>query len=781
MVGIVGLVAAVAAAAAPPPWQRTEVRDDCTDFDLFRQPFFGETHVHTRLSFDAATGDVRSGPREAYEFAQGAPIDLPPYDAGGTALRSAQLRSPLDFAVVTDHSEFFGEVEICLDPGLDPAAYASSECVLYRAAIPTLDQESSPALILWGSSYLTGPSPTRFGFCGPGGSSCLAASSGVWQDVQDAAEEHYDRTAACGFTTFVGYEWTGNPGVQNLHRNVIYRNDVVSPLPTTYLEAQTPEELWTALEADCLDAGNGCDLLAIPHNSNLSNGLMFLPQNSDGTPFTADGAARRAAREPVVEIFQHKGDSECHPVFSPSDELCGFEKWTSGQIGIPGTTTMQPGSFVRRGLGAGLAVEQAVGVNPFRFGVIGSTDSHNATPGLVDEEDFVEAGALGTRDATPALMTHPLGLGVIGGIEANPGGLAVVWAEENSRDAVFAAMRRREVYATSGTRPIVRFFGGRHPRLKCGSDEFVESAYRGGTPMGGEVGPVLRGQSPRFAVLVTKDPGTPGVPGTPLQRVQIVKGWVDAGGQTHEQVFEVAGDPDNGASVDPDTCATSGPGFDSLCAVWQDPSFDRSQRAFYYARVVENPICRWSRRLCNAAGIDCAVPATIPAGMGECCNPARPITIQERAWTSAIFYRPDAIARVKAKVRYGELPGTDVLKLTLRLGAVPAGFDLDAEDLTLELTDDDTIYAVTIPAGSFVAVGAGRRRLTNGPGAIRSATYKVRSDGEAELSLVTSGLDLSNADRSDHMVSLRLAIGDYASDYTRLWEAMGNVLAPSAR
>jgi hypothetical protein len=216
------------------------------------------------------------------------------------------------------------------------------------------------------------------------------------------------------------------------------------------------------------------------------------------------------------------------------------------------------------------------------------------------------------------------------GIEATPGGLAVVWAEENSRDALFAAMRRREVYGTSGTRPILRFFAGRERGLRCGDAEFVEKAYAGGVPMGAGIGGVRGNRSPRFAALAFRDVGAPGAPGAPLQRLQIVKGWVDAGGQSHERVFDVAGSV-TGAGVDTETCTPSGPGFDSLCAVWEDPDFDPAERALYYARLLENPTCRWSTHLCNDQGIDCGNPASVPAEWSECCNPSVPKTIQERA------------------------------------------------------------------------------------------------------------------------------------------------------
>jgi hypothetical protein len=467
---------------------------------------------------------------------------------------------------------------------------------------------------------------------------------------------------------------------------------------------------------------------------------------------------------------------------SPGDELCGFEKWSYDFIGIPpglfGPFVPETTSFVRTALMEGLVQEQQIGANPFQFGLIGATDSHNATPGLTNEEDYVTAGHLGTRDATPLLQTHPLGIGVVGGIEANGGGLAVVWAEENSRDALFAAMRRREVYGTSGTRPLVRFFAGRISKGLCERGDFVEKGYEGGVPMGGEIGNVRAGRSPRFAVMALKDPGTVGSPGTPLQRAQIIKGWVDAGGTAHEKVFEVDGDPDNGAGVDLDTCATSGPGFDELCEVWSDPEFDRNERAFYYARVVENPICRWSTRLCNSQGIDCDVPASIPVGLEECCNPARPKTIQERAWTSPIFYRPEGIARLHGRVRFDATAAGDTFTLKAKVGAVSPEFDLNSNDLTVDVRDDDEIYRVTIPSGSWQQNGSHFRYKdpTGSLNGLKRATATFSKHGTIRLSLATIPMDLSNADQTDHMVHTSIEIGTYKATHNRYWVLRGQRL-----
>jgi len=754
------------------PWQRTEQRADCADFDVLRQPFFGETHVHTGRSFDAVSGGIELGPRDAYRFAAGDSVELP----GFSGPRTVRLRRPLDFTAVTDHSEFFGEVDLCLTPGT--AEFDSETCTRFRNEIPQTSQSSSIGVVLFGVELTNDPG-MRFGFCGGDGRVCTSAASPIWRDMLDAAEEFYDRSPSCGFTTFNAYEWTGNPEVQNFHRNVIFRNEFVPPLPISYLDESKPENLWAQLRAQCIDAGIGCDVLAIPHNSNLSNGIMFVPETADGNPLTAAEAAERSAFEPLVEVMQHKGDSECHPALSPGDELCGFEKWSSDQIGIDpemiGTVVQEPTSYVRNALMIGLEEEERVGVNPLRMGMLAATDSHNATPGLAHENDFIDAGHLGLRDATPVNQLVPLGLGVVGGIEANGGGLAVAWAEENSRDALFAAMRRREVYGTSGTRPVVRFFGGRIPEGVCADGTVVESGYRHGVPMGGEIGAI--GDPPRFAVMANRDPGAPGFAGTGLERLQIVKGWVGEDGIAREKVFDVAGDASGAASVDPSTCETSGSGSDSLCEVWTDPEFDSAQRAFYYARVLENPICRWSTVLCNREGIDCAA-GDVPEGFEECCNPERPKTIQERAWTSPIWYRPEGISDLLGEVAFGDGRESDVLSVEIASGAGIERIDPDRADLSLQVSDGELIYDVVVPAGTLVADGDRYVYDDSSDKIDGLATLELTflPDGGSHLILETTAMDLSRVDRVDHMIHVSLASADYSVVHRRLWSGDGERL-----
>ncbi len=791
----IGTIAALIALAAsttqaqtvPGPWARTETRQPCASFEVFRQPHFGDTHVHTAYSSNAVFAGTREDPRGAYRFALGQSIGLAPYDAQDMPTRTAQLQRPLDFTAVTDHAEQFGEIQICLTPGL--IGYDSAECVSARAQLaapinPLPNLLPPPGVIFFLLGYGVLNPPQRFAWCEPDGSNCLAQASLIWQDTQAAAEEFYDRSAACTFTTFVGYEWSGQPLGNNLHRNVIFRNEVVPPLPISFMEEPTPQGLWSELHAQCLDAANGCDVLAIPHNPNVSGGLMFAPVNADGSPLTAADATVRAAMEPLVEMNQHKGDSECRPGVQSTDELCGFEKNNRLQlfnaVSDP-NQTFPPLNYVRNALREGLKQDQLLGVNPFKFGLIGSTDTHNSTPGATEETDFGNFGHLGLRDhANPAYMVARV---TPAGIEGNAGGLAVVWAEENSRDALFAAMRRREVYGTSGSRPILRFFGGREADLQCGDPDFVATAYRGGVPMGGELGPVRGNQSPRFGVLAFRDPGTLTLAGTQLQRVQIIKGWVDGSGQSQEKVFDVAGDANNGASVD-QNCAPTGPGSDSLCAVWSDPEFDASQRAFYYARVLENPTCRWSTLHCAAQGVDCTGP--VPAGFEECCNdgsnpthPPVPKTIQERAWSAPIWYRPEGVARVRGRVRFGSAPQGDVLDLTLRLGAMPAGFSPATQALTITLRDDDDIYQVTVPAGTLQESRPRRfvwRDKTGSIGGIRNLRLQESGSGAALLRLRTVPLALAGADRVDHFAELLVQFGTTEISATRLWHIQGGNL-----
>jgi len=577
----------------------------CDDADPLRRPLFGDLHIHTSFSFDAYLFENRSDPNAAYAFARGATIPLAP--VGGT--RTATIDRPLDFAAVTDHSEFLGEVATCLDPALP--GYDAPLCRLYR-------ENPQLAFATFGQ-VLADTNPQRPVFCGPGGANCIAAGKTVWSRERDAAAAAND---TCAFTSFVAYEWTGTTAGNNLHRNVIFRSDVVPDLPISYYEQPTPDGLWRQLTDTCKTALPGCDVLAIPHNSNFSNGVMFAPQQANGAPFDVEAAQLRAATEPLVEVHQVKGDSECAP--GGPDEECAFEN-------PPRDPPSAPLSFVREALLAGMEVASTVGVNPFQLGFIGSTDTHNSTPGAT-----AEAGYQGSHGTTDDTLAERLNLNEArSGI--NPGGLAVVWAEENTRESIFAALLRRETYATSGTRPIVRAFGGFDlPDSICSSPTLAGDGYAHGVPMGGVLPKPPRGAAaPRFVVSATRDPGTASEPSAPLERIQIVKGWIDGDGHSQERVFDIAGTPVIGAN--PQTCEQSTEGSAALCAVWQDPQWDPAQRAFYYARVLEAPSCRWTARTCVAMNVTCPNP---PPGLAACCDPAIPRTQRERAWTSPIWFEP---------------------------------------------------------------------------------------------------------------------------------------------
>ncbi len=632
--------------AGPSVVVRPDEHPPCAARNPLRNVYFGDLHAHTRLSFDAITYDVRGGPAEAYRFARGEEVGIAPFGADGGATRRLRLSRPLDFAAVTDHAEYLAETTLCHDRS--SSAYDSSTCVMYRDAMGLV----SPI-----SLGLSGLTPGRPQVCDDRDPTlCARTFDRVWNEIQTAAEDAYDRTDACRFTTFVAYEWSGSPGGNNAHRNVIFRNRTVPVTPATYYEARTPELLWRSLRATCLDSGTGCDALAIPHNSNISGGRMFVPANDRGAAYTRDEASLRARVEPLVEIYQHKGASEClagalDPL-SGEDERCAFERLTTapcrGDNDPPGCTPLcgpnpvgaftglcaSPRDFVRSALRVGLIEWNRIGVDPFHLGIIASTDTHAAIPGAVDEATW--PGHTGSADSDPARrVTAPVrGEPQVSVVTSSPGGLAAVWAEENSRGALFDALRRRETYGTSGPRIAVRFFGGWSlSRDLCARADMVAAGYRDGVPMGSDLAARPAGATaPTFALAAMRD-----AMGNPLARIQIVKAWV-TGSETRERVFDlaVAGD---GASVDLATCTPRGTGADTLCETWTDPEFDPASPALYYARVLETPSCRWSRRVCNELRVDCASIGR-ESPLRACCDGTVADTVEERAWTSPIWYLP---------------------------------------------------------------------------------------------------------------------------------------------
>lgn len=636
------------------PYAVTEERAPCAEFSPQRRPFFGDTHIHTAWSFDASSQDTRNKPPQAYAFAKGARMGIQPYDDKDQALRHVQIDRPLDFAAVTDHAEFFGEMRMCMTPGMP--GYWHPICFAHRW-FPGMSFATFGAYGMKGKK--------RWGFCGDAGSECFAAANSTWQDIQQAAREAYDRSSDCSFTSFVGYEWTANVGAgQNLHHNVIFRNEQVPDRALGWIETPSQVQLWDYLEQACVRDRPGCDAVAIPHNSNLSGGLMFetarVTTNSvPSGPVTAQEATRRARWNPLAEIVQHKGASECDSRADiwAGDEFCDFElldydSFGGKDSGTPGGAAMkvvtlfvdekelpvtklpEQSNFLRYALKKGLQQQAELGVNSFKYGFIGSTDTHIAAPGLVMEKNFPGHGGAGkgSGDGTPVAFVDDL--------EYGPGGLAVLYAEENTRDSLFAAMQRREAYATSGTRPVLRFFGGwDYPGDLCEAADQVAQAYAGGVPMGGDL-PAAPSASarPRFLVSAAHDPGTSEYPGAQLQRIQLVKGWFK-NGELKEQVLDVAGG-DNNAGVDLNSCERRGEGHRQLCSVWEDRDFDPAAQAFYYARVLENPSCRWNQYRCAATGVRCDDPSTVAAGMEACCAADRQTVFQERAWSSPIWYTP---------------------------------------------------------------------------------------------------------------------------------------------
>lgn len=739
--------------ADEPPFDETETRARCSAYSSHRQPFFGELHSHTVYSADAATLDTRNTPRDAYRFARGEVVGLPPFvdtrrqvtpsasvpevvsshtycippaRCEYTATRTTHIGRPIDFAAVTDHSEWLGETSICFFEGTEacttdgdclggqvcggalaggqgkcvPRGHESPACILAREEVARI-RPGVGALPF--ASMVTSENPFRLPFCGlpsgvpAGGNTCSFQAQNVWQQIISDAEEAYDRSPACSFTSFVAYEYTSMPGMgqcasnnepcfadadcggstclantgggNNLHRNIIFRNANVVAQPISYVDVPTgcgkgtdcdhggalasPVQMLEALAGQC-NSGNNCEFVSIPHNSNLSGGAMFL------LPETVAEAQVRAKYEPLAEIMQIKGQSECrwsaaHPgAWGTIDEQCSFENMSFGKLGgaffaDPTPAGIPPSSYVRNTLLSGLAYQRTNGVDPFHLGFVGGTDTHNGTPSDTEEQRYAKDAAHG--DQSFVVSGVALNETNFLGMETNGGGLTVAWAEENSRDSIFSAFKRRETYATSGTRPIVRFFGGfGMPKHMCKKGDFAEQGYASGVPMGGTLGsPTPKHHAPTFAVLAMKDPGMDYEhPGTPLQRIQIIKGWVDSAGKTHESVFEVAGDTSDRAWVDLRTCEPRGRGYADLCAEWTDPDFDANEHAFYYARVFENPSCRWNQFYCASRGVDCSKPSKADKDLAtytqfeyqQCCSDVVPKTVQERAWTSPIWFTP---------------------------------------------------------------------------------------------------------------------------------------------
>jgi hypothetical protein len=588
------------------------------------RPLFGDTHLHTGMSFDAGAFGARLTPRDAYRFARGEEIVA-------SAGQPAKLSRPLDFLVVTDHSDnmglftdlFAGKPEILADP------QAKTWYEMIKSG------EGAKAAIEIIVAFGKGQIPKTMEY-GPDAQPFRTA----WHDTVKAAEEYNDPGR---FTALIGYEWTSNTGGNNLHRNVIFRDngdkaDQVIPYTTGKpLGSDDPRDLWKWMAA--YEDKTGGNVLAIAHNGNLSNGRMFpLIESFTGKPVDKEYAETRARWEPLYEATQQKGDSETHPVLSPNDEFADFETWDKGNLDVtvPKSPEMLEYEYVRSALRNGLKLETELGTNPYKFGLVSGSDAHTGLAAMEEDNYF---GKTTAAEPSPERLTEVFVANADSKIqimdwEVSASGYAAVWAMENTREAIWDAMQRKETYATTGSRMGVRFFGGWDFQPADAENRNPGAiGYGKGVPMGGELSAAPEGKVPTFLVAALKDPI-----GANLDRYQIVKGWLDDKGETHEQVHDVVwgGDrkpgpdgkvPSVGSTVDIENATwTNTIGAPELIAVWTDPDFDPKQKAFYYGRVIEIPTPRWTAYDANRFG-------TKPLEGTR-------MTITERAYTSPIWYTP---------------------------------------------------------------------------------------------------------------------------------------------
>jgi hypothetical protein len=594
--------AAPAAASQPPaPANRPAPNPD-------NNVYFGDVHVHTGWSFDALTNGSKTTPTDAYAWAQGKPIT----GSGGPDM---QIKTPLDFYMVADHAEYMGVFNEMSNPDSPISKTAIAKGV------------NSPDANVRLQTFAGILRDMSEGKRDPQLSDPQLARS-VWAEIVKAAEANY---VPGKFTTFAGFEWTSNPEKRNLHRVVMFRDTARLPdLVLSALDSDDPEVLWKWMDEQ---RAKGSTLLAIPHNGNASDGLMFDMVKRNGQPIDAAYNRTRAANEPLYEITQIKGTSETHPSLSPTDEFAGFEQWDYTLSADFERPSRRKGSFARQALLDGMSQAASGAGNPFKYGFIGDTDTHNAAASV---EEFNFTGKFAFENNPKERLTGVPGAaaGQIQQIqEFSSGGLAGVWASENTREAIFDAMLRRETFGTTGPMMRVRFFGSfDYAADDVKKADFVKSAYARGVPMGGDLKPGT-GKAPTFLVSAMKDPKSGN-----LDRVQIVKGWIDAAGKQHEKVYDViwSGNrrigpdgtlPPVGNTVDVKTATyTNDIGAPQLEAAWTDPDFKPGEHAFYYARVLEIPTPRWNTY--DAARLNVAPLTKVPA------------TIQERAWTSPIWYSP---------------------------------------------------------------------------------------------------------------------------------------------
>ncbi len=612
--------------AAPPLVTYTEDRSPCAERSADRRLLWGDLHVHGSMSFDARNYGTAATHDQILAFAMGEPVAI-------ASDRTVQLDRPLDFVALTEHGDYLGEVAQCTTPG--SSGYEAPVCEAYQGGDPD-------GAFDFGVELAADEPQRSEEICGADAVDCEDAARGAWSALLAAAQGAYDATDSCQLTTLPGYEYTRTPEISNLHRVVLFRNTDTPPAPISAFEAPSAWALWRALDAQCTGNVSACDALVVPHNSNLANGRMFHPgwaEDDEVDLPAAEAWALRARMEPLAEIFQHKGDSECrNGLGGPEDPHCEFEKLRPADDEVCDDDDLGTGGmrlwgcvhrldFVRNALLEGLAIERDLGANPYRLGVIGSTDTHNGTPGLVRHGDY--EGHVGTVDDT---VDERLGDGNIthDTFIDNPGGLTAVWAVENSRDAIFEALRRREVYATSGPRIALRVFAGDLPDDLCERDDAVAAADAAGVPMGGVL--AAADEAPRFWIQALADGGSDDHPGGGLGQLQLVEGRIEDDGTLTERVHDLAWSQDVGW-LDHGSCEAGG-GDDAICLLWQPPDFDPTVPSFWYARVLEVPTCRWSTRQCAQVDQD-ARPERCDSGEVQ-------DTVQQRAWSSAIWVEPGA-------------------------------------------------------------------------------------------------------------------------------------------
>jgi len=612
----------LSAQTVPPP--RGDVRGDEPDYSPYvdrnipTRVFWGDTHHHTSNSPDAGLVGNTLGPDMAYRFARGEEI------TSSTGLRVKLIR-PLDFLVVSDHAEYMGLPPMLAtgDPALISDPYGKRLYDAFRAG----PEESYNAFVELLGAAARGEKLT----------SGNAMERTTWDRFTETADE-FDNPGV--FTAFIGFEWSSIPDGNNLHRVVIFRDDAERAsqvLPYSLFDSEDPEDLWSYL-ADYEDQTGG-QILAIAHNGNWSNGLMFQETKANGQPIDRAYAETRMRWEPIYEVTQIKGDGETHPFLSPEDEFADFENWDKGNANgtVAKTNSMLQYEYGRSALRLGLGLEDRVGVNPFKFGMIGATDTHTSIAATREENYF---GKFAATEPSPERYEHYVIRSEINeelstfSSEEQAAGLAGVWARENTREALFDAMRRKEVYATTGSRILVRTFAGWDFEAdELERPDFADQGYARGVPMGGDLTDAPAGAAPTMMIRALRD-----ADGANLDRVQVVKGWLNANGTTEERIYDVACSDDRairnrrcerevGSTIDLSVPTyTNTIGDPLLTAHWIDPDFDPSQRAFYYVRVLEIPTPRWTAYDVARFGI------TMPDDV--------PMTVQDRAYTSPIWYTP---------------------------------------------------------------------------------------------------------------------------------------------